>query len=79
MNAQSRDADGPAQAMVRRTGVTYPTARDRDDALLQKFNLTGALPTTLFIDAEGIVVDVHNGGLTADQLAANIDRDFGVS
>ena len=79
VNAQSRDADGPAQAMVARAGVTYPTARDRDDTLLRKFNLTGALPTTLFIDAQGIVVDVHNGGLTAAQLEASIDRAFGVS
>lgn len=79
VNAQSRDSDSAARRMVASTGVTYPTAKDRGDQLLRQFNLTGALPTTLFVDARGTVVDVHNGGLTQAQLEALVEQNFGVS
>ena len=73
------DTDSAEAAMVARTGVTYPTARDAHNTLLAKFNTSGALPTTLFVDATGHVVDVHNGGLTEAGLTELIGRDLGVT
>jgi thiol-disulfide isomerase/thioredoxin len=79
VNPQSNDTDAAQAAMVRRTGVTYPTARDAGDVLLNQFNTTGALPTTLLITASGRVVDVHNGGLDQAGLQGLIARDLRVS
>ena len=72
------DTDGAQAAMVARTGVTYATARDAQNTLLVMFNTSGALPTTLFVDATGHVVDVHNGGLTEASLTSLIAHDLGV-
>jgi hypothetical protein len=72
------DTDAAQAAMVARTGITYPTARDADNQLLAHFNTSGALPTTLLIDATGHVVDVHNGGLNQADLQALIAQDLGV-
>ena len=79
VNPQSNDTDAAQAQMVRRTGVTYPTARDAADVLLTKFNTTGALPTTLLVTASGRVVDVHNGGLDQAGLEGLIIRDLGVT
>ncbi|HZD73197.1 MAG TPA: TlpA disulfide reductase family protein [Actinomycetota bacterium] len=79
VNPQSNDTDTAQAAMVRRTGVTYPTARDAGDVLLNQFNTTGALPTTLLITTSGRVVDVHNGGLDQAGLQGLIARDLGVA
>ncbi len=78
VNPQSNDTDRAQARMVRRTGVTYPTARDVDDRLLRLFNRTGALPTTVFLDPAGRVVDVVNGQLLQPQLEAKLAELFGI-
>ena len=79
VNPQSNDSDSAQAEMVRRTGVHYPTARDRNDDLLRLFNTSGALPTTVFIDAAGKVVNVHNGGLDQGALKAAVQQYLGVA
>ena len=79
VNPQSNDSDSAQADMVARTGVTYPTARDHNDDLLRLFNTSGALPTTLFIDASGKVVNVHNGGLDQSSLKAAVAQYLGVA
>ena len=79
VNPQSNDSDSAQADMVARTGVTYPTARDHNDDLLRLFNTSGALPTTLFIDASGKVVNVHNGGLDQTSLKAAVAQYLGVA
>ncbi len=79
VNPQSNDSDAAQATMVERTGITYPTARDRNDALLRLFNTSGSLPTTLFLDATGKVVNVHNGGLDQQSLAAAVQQYLGVA
>ena len=59
--------------MIDRTGITYPTARDpRADV----FRALGGmnLPRTVLIAADGTVVAVHNGALSAADLQALIDE-----
>jgi thiol-disulfide isomerase/thioredoxin len=59
--------------MIERTGITYPTARDpRADV----FRALGGmnLPRTVLIAADGTVVAVHNGALSATDLQALIDE-----
>ncbi len=79
VNPQSNDSDSSQAEMVARTGVTYPTVRDHNDDLLRLFNTSGALPTTLFIDASGKVVNVHNGGLDQVSLKSALQHYLGVA
>lgn len=59
--------------MIERTGITYPTARD---PRAEVFRALGGmnLPRTVLIAADGTVVAVHNGALSATDLQALIDE-----
>jgi thiol-disulfide isomerase/thioredoxin len=74
----TRDTPEDALATVASTGVTYPTFDDPDSAALTFFGGL-AMPTTVFIDGGGEVVDVHSGSLDEDELRARIDDLFGVA
>lgn len=58
-----------ARRIVEQTGITYPVVWDRDGTAVTNFQALG-LPTTLLVDAEGFVVDIHTGELSADGLRA---------
>ncbi len=72
-----RDSATDALATVERTGITYPTFADAGDAALTYFGGI-EMPTTVFIDAAGNVVDVHPGALSEDELRAALAERFGV-
>jgi thiol-disulfide isomerase/thioredoxin len=74
----NRDAPEDALATVDATGVTYPTFDDPDASALTWFGGV-AMPTTVFIDAAGEVVDVHPGALTEAALRAKLADLFGVT
>ena len=74
----NRDTAEQAVATVEQTGVTYPTFDDPDASALTYFGGL-AMPTTVFIDAAGRVVEVNSGPLTEADLRANITEHFGVS
>ena len=67
-----------ALAIVESTGVTYPTFDDPDASAFTYFGALG-MPTTVFIDATGNVVDVHSGPLTEAELQTRITDLFGVT
>jgi len=77
-NPQSNDTDDAQATMIKRSGVTYPTFPDPQDELLRQFKTTGGLPTTLFIDANGVVRKAHNGLLTQELLLEDIASVLGV-
>jgi cytochrome c biogenesis protein CcmG, thiol:disulfide interchange protein DsbE len=72
-----RDSAEDALATVARTGVTYPTFADAGDAAMTYFGGI-EMPTTVFIDAAGNVVDVQPGALSEDELRAAIADKLGV-
>jgi cytochrome c biogenesis protein CcmG/thiol:disulfide interchange protein DsbE len=78
VNPQSNDTDAAQAEMITRNGVTYPTLRDPKDELLRQFNTSGGLPTTVFLDADGVVRKVHNGLLTERLLLDQIETSLGV-
>jgi cytochrome c biogenesis protein CcmG/thiol:disulfide interchange protein DsbE len=78
VNPQSNDTDEAQRRMIQRAGITYPTLPDPQDELLRQFNTTGGLPTTVFVDAGGVVRKVHNGLLTEQLLLDEIAASFGV-
>ncbi len=49
------------------TGVTYPVAEDPGGTLYRQFNGI-AMPTTVFLDADGRVVERHSGILSRARL-----------
>lgn len=64
-----------ADDLVRSTGVTYLLGSDPTGIIYREFGGI-AMPTTVFIDASGNIVDTHSGALFADDLAARINELF---
>lgn len=62
-------ADGlePARRMAEQTGVTYDLVRDEEGGSATALGVTD-MPTTVFIDSAGRVVDVRSGAMDADEL-----------
>jgi thiol-disulfide isomerase/thioredoxin len=71
MNTSDR-ADA-ADEFANRTGVTYLLGRDPDGFLFREIKGL-AMPTTLFLDPAGELLDSHAGILTAEQLNDKIDE-----
>ena len=69
--------DDPKEAakLVDRTGATYEIGQDFTGEL---FNQTGGsvLPFTIFVGADGTIVDHHTGALTEAQLKKKISADL---
>jgi cytochrome c biogenesis protein CcmG/thiol:disulfide interchange protein DsbE len=70
------DEAGAARRLVADTGVTYPLAADPQGSEVAKFGVT-ALPTTLFISADGVLRGRRFGELDADRLRAAIRSYLG--
>jgi thiol-disulfide isomerase/thioredoxin len=73
-----RDSDEDARATVERTGVTYPTFGDsRQDAVTYFGGIN--MPTSVFIDTNGNVVDVRSRALDEEELRAALEDRFGIA
>lgn len=64
-------------ALLDDTGVRYPAGYDPDGKVAQAYGLFG-MPTTLFVAADGTLLETHTGELTEEQLVKAIERHFGV-
>jgi cytochrome c biogenesis protein CcmG/thiol:disulfide interchange protein DsbE len=71
------DPPDQARGIVEQTGVTYPSYTDPDGAALTFFEGI-AMPTTVFLSADGQVLEVRSEKLTEDQLRDKISEHFGV-
>ena len=71
------DEPGAARALVERTGVTYPLATDPDSGIFQAFGGIG-MPTTVLVDADGIIVTMIGSRLRAQNLRSLIAEHLGV-
>jgi len=69
------DTADAATAFAADLGVTYPQFTDPDGLLSTALSVTG-YPATAFIDADGKLLEVHQGAYTADELRAAIARHF---
>ncbi len=71
--------DDPDRAadVVDVTGVTYDLGRDPAGELFTGFGGFG-MPTTIFIAADGAVVETHTGALSRARLERLIERSFGI-
>ena len=73
----NRDDPEAALEMVDRTGVTYPTYGDPESSAITYFGGM-VMPTTVFLDATGEVVDVRSEPLTEEALRQAVTDLFGV-
>ncbi len=73
MNTQ--DGSSAGQRIAETTGVTYALARDPDGSIFEAFRGI-AMPTTVFVDEEGVVVRYHAGSLTGDDLRSVIESEL---
>jgi len=72
-----QDNEVLATELVGETGVTYRLTRDPQGVVYAAFGGI-AMPTTVFVDATGVVSEVVTGQLSEDQLRAKIAEHFGV-
>lgn len=73
LSFQDRPED--SLALIEETGVTFQTGLDTNGGIFQLFGGLG-MPTTVFIDADGQVVNVHSGVLTEESLTEAIETDL---
>ena len=64
-----------AEQLVAETGVTYTLAVDPDGLLYAQFDGI-VMPTSVFIDENGNIVDTHSGAIFADDLEAKLREVF---
>ena len=66
-----QDERQKALELVEETGVLFDLAEDTDGSLYRDLGGLG-MPFTVFLSADGQIVDVHNGPLTEGQLVDRI-------
>lgn len=70
-----QDDGGAAEDLVHETGVTYLLTRDPQGVVYSAFGGV-AMPTTIFIGADGIVDEIVTGALTEGQLSNKLVQHF---
>jgi thiol-disulfide isomerase/thioredoxin len=70
-----QDDSGAAEDLVHETGVSYLLTRDPQGIVYKAFGGI-AMPTTVFIGADGIVDEIVTGALTEGQLSNKIVENF---
>ena len=70
-----RDTPEDALAIVERTGVTYDIGNDPGGDVLAAYQGL-AMPTTVFIAADGTITSLYSGALTADDLRSRIEAEL---
>ncbi len=70
-----RDRPADALELIERTGVTFDIGSDPDGQLFQSLNAL-AMPTTVFVSADGEVIRTHSGVLDAEGLTDIINDEL---
>lgn len=70
-----RDRPSDALALIERSGVTYDIGNDPDGVLFQSFNAL-AMPTTVFVGADGEVLRTFSGVLDTESLTDIINEEL---
>lgn len=67
------DTEVNAKDFIKKYGVTYPVGLDKATTIQSSFGLFG-IPTTYFIDKQGIVSYFHSGVVTEELLQNELDK-----
>jgi len=71
-----RESAATAADLATRTGVTYDLALDSTGEASREFSVVN-MPTTVFVNADGVITSVHAGALNAAELNERIDAATG--
>ena len=77
LGVASKDFEGPARSTIQATAVSYPSVLDRNGDLRARLGIVG-LPATLFVAADGRVVERHLGELSEAEIRQAIGRHLGI-
>jgi cytochrome c biogenesis protein CcmG/thiol:disulfide interchange protein DsbE len=67
------DTDANAGDFVKKHGVTFPTGIDKSTDIQKSYGLYG-IPTTYFIDRQGMVGYFHSGSVTEELMRNELDK-----
>jgi cytochrome c biogenesis protein CcmG, thiol:disulfide interchange protein DsbE len=67
LNLTSQDSEKAVSNFVQELDLTFPIALDRDGSVTKRYQLMG-LPTTYFIDSQGVIQSVVVGGPMSEAL-----------
>lgn len=67
--------EGPEEvkSYMAEMGLSFPVVLDRSGAVSNTYRVTG-LPTSVFVDANGVVTDIHRGAVIESQLQRYLDN-----
>ena len=75
INTTYQDAEDAAASFVAEHSLTFPIALDRTGAVANRYQLRG-LPSTFFIDRQGVIREVVVGGPMAESLIRSKVQDL---
>ena len=67
------DTEANAKDFVKKYGITFPVGVDKTTSIQKSYGLYG-IPTTYFIDKQGIVNYFHSGAVTEELLHHELDK-----
>lgn len=73
-----QDGRGGATDLLAETGVRYPSVYDPGGSVARSYGLFG-MPTTVFISADGRIVEKRTGELSRSELVETIQEVFGIT
>ncbi len=68
-----KDTDSEARGFVKKYGLSFPTGLDKDEKIKGSFGVYG-LPTTFFINGNGLITYTHSGALTEELIKHELDK-----
>lgn len=71
VNSTSADQEERIAPFVEELGVTFPIVLDEDGDTVEAYHVRG-LPTTIFIDADGVVAEVFTGPINKAYIEARL-------
>ena len=68
-----QDTDSAAKGFVEKHALSFPTGLDEDGTVKETFGVYG-LPTTFFIDGNGLITYTHSGAVTEELIKHELDK-----
>lgn len=73
LGVSTDDTDTNASNFVKKHGVTFPVGIDKSTEIQKAYGLYG-IPTTYFIDKQGLVNYFHSGSVTEELMRHELDK-----
>ncbi len=68
-----KDTKSAAKGFVKKYGISFPSGLDSDEKIKKSFGVYG-LPTTFFIDRNGLITYTHSGAVTEELIRYELDK-----